>query len=72
MLSLADYIGCSRVFKGQTKGLPCVINVQEVENESNPSPSLLVPAPNKFLIKLCRPLSAMQMIEMAVRSGNGY
>ena len=37
-----------------------------------PMPSLLEPAPKRFLTKVCRPLSTRQMIEMAVRSGKGY
>jgi len=61
-----------RVWIGHTRGLPWVINVQLVENENRPIPSLLLPAPKRFLTKECLPLSTMQMIEMAVRRGNGY
>lgn len=49
-----------------------MIRFQEVENEKSPSPSLLEPAPKRFLMNALRPLSAKQMTEMAVRSGKGY
>jgi hypothetical protein len=48
------------------------MRVQDVENESRPSPSLLEPAPKRFLRNEWRPLSARQMIDMAVRRGKGY
>ncbi len=61
-----------RVRRGQTRGFPWEIRVQLVLKLNKPMPSLLDPAPNRLRTNLCLPLSARQMIEMAVSKGNGY
>ena len=49
-----------------------MIRVQLVPKLKSPIPSLLDPAPKRFLTKVWRPLSTRQMTEMAVRRGKGY
>lgn len=49
-----------------------MMRVQLVLKLNKPMPSLLDPAPNKLRTKVCLPLSARQMIEIAVRRGKGY
>lgn len=62
----------ARVWRGQTSGEPWVMSVQLVLKLNSPMPSFEEPAPNRLRTKSCLPLSARQMMEIAVRSGKGY